>query len=130
MEIVLRSFDVWNEWDDVDAIRRLYTRDAVIQTPSANFTGFGEAMRGNDPIVRWIAELHEAWADIRCEVERIFERGDVVVSSYRATFVGRRSGAEVVHVLAGVYRIRDGQIASEHVYLDLDEALEAAGLRE
>jgi ketosteroid isomerase-like protein len=36
----------------------------------------------------------------------------------------------VVHRLAGVYRIRDGQIASEHVYLDLDAALEAAGLLE
>jgi ketosteroid isomerase-like protein len=125
VEVVLRSFDVWNEWD-VDAIRRLYTKDAVIQTPSGEFTEFGET----DPIGRWVAELREAWAELRWEVERIFDGDDVVVSSYRATFVGRRSGVEVVHRLAGVYRIRDGQIASEHVYLDLDAALEAAGLLE
>jgi hypothetical protein len=30
----------------------------------------------------------------------------------------------------GVNRVRDGLIASERVYLDREEALEAAGLRE
>jgi hypothetical protein len=29
---------------------------------------------------------------------------------------------------AGVFRIRDGLIASEHIFLDRNEALEAAGL--
>ena len=125
VEVVLRSFDVWND-RDVDAIRRLYTKDAVIQTPSGEFAEFGEA----DPIGRWVAELREVWAEIRWEIERIVDGENVVVSSYRATFIGRQSGAEVVHRLAGVYRIRDGQIASEHVYLDLDDALEAAGLQE
>ena len=127
VEVVLRSFDVWNE-GDVDAIRRLYTKDAVVHTPSEKFAELGAAIEGNDPIVRWIAELQEVWADAHWEVERIFDGDDVIVSSYRATLIGRRSGAEVVHRLAAVYRIRDGQIASEHVYLDLDEALEAAGL--
>ena len=35
----------------------------------------------------------------------------------------------VVRDLAAVYRIRDGLIASERIYLDRQEALEAAGLR-
>jgi hypothetical protein len=35
----------------------------------------------------------------------------------------------VARDLAAVYRIRDGLIASEWVYLDRAEALEAAGLR-
>ena len=54
---------------------------------------------------------------------------DLVVSFYRGTGVGRESGVEVVRDLTGVYRIRDGKIASERIYLDRDEALEAAGLR-
>jgi ketosteroid isomerase-like protein len=52
------------------------------------------------------------------------------VSFYRAVQVGRRSGAEVVATRAAVYRIRDGKTASERVYLNLDDALEASGLRE
>jgi ketosteroid isomerase-like protein len=52
-----------------------------------------------------------------------------VVSFYRGVGVGRESGVEVVRDLTGVYRIRDGKIASERIYLDRDEALEAAGLR-
>ena len=39
------------------------------------------------------------------------------------------AGVEVARDLAAVYRIRDGLIASEWVYLDRAEALEAAGLR-
>ena len=129
VEVVLRSFDVWNE-GDVDAIRGLYTEDAVIQTPGWGLTKLGETFEGDDPIGRWVAQIREAWAKVRFESERIFEGDDLVVSSYRVVPVGRRSGAEVVGTRAAVYRIRDGKIASEHVYLDLDEALEAAGLRE
>jgi hypothetical protein len=51
------------------------------------------------------------------------------VSFYRGRGIGRQSGVEVVRDLAAVYRIRDGLIASERIYLDRDEALEAAGLR-
>jgi ketosteroid isomerase-like protein len=93
-------------------------------------TKLGEAFEGDDPIGRWVAELREAWADVRFESERTFEGKDVVVSFYRAVRVGRRRGAEVVATRAAVYRIRDGKTASERVYLNLDDALEAAGLRE
>ncbi len=44
--------------------------------------------------------------------------------------MGRESGIEVVRDLAGVYRIRDGKIASERIYLDREEALKAVGLSE
>jgi ketosteroid isomerase-like protein len=57
------------------------------------------------------------------------EGNGVVLSFYRVFGIGRRSGVQVVRDLAGVYRIRDGMIASERVYLDRDAALEAAGLR-
>ena len=129
LEVVLRSFDVWNE-GDVDAIRGLYTEDAVIEIPGWGLTKLGETFAGDDPIGRWVAELREAWAKIRFKSKRTFEGDDLVVSFYRVVQVGRRSGAEVVGTRAAVYRIRDGKIASERVYLDLNEALEAAGLRE
>jgi len=63
------------------------------------------------------------------DLERIFDGDGVVVGFYRVFGTGRRSGVEVARDLAAVYRIRDGLIASEWVYLDRAEALEAAGLR-
>jgi ketosteroid isomerase-like protein len=126
IEIVRRAFDVWNE-GDVEAIRRLYTEDVVVQT---GITEFGRTFEGDDQIGRWIAELQETWAEVRWEPERVFEADDVVVSFYRGIGVGRESGVEVVRELTGVYRVRDGKIASERIYLDRNEALKAAGLRE
>jgi ketosteroid isomerase-like protein len=128
VEVVRRSFDAWNEWD-VEALRRLYAEDVVIQT---GITEFGRTFEGDDPIGRWVAEMRETWAEVHWDIERIFEgdEDDVVVSFYRAIGVGRESGVEVVRDLTGVCRIRDGLIVSERVYLDRGQALEAAGLSE
>ena len=97
----------------------------MIQTP---ITEFGRTFEGEDPVGRWIAEMRETWADVHWEVERIFEGDGVVVSFYRSISIGRTSGAEVVRDLTGVHRIRDGLIAREQVFLDREEALQAAAL--
>jgi ketosteroid isomerase-like protein len=126
VEIVKASFEAWNALD-VDAIRRFYAEDAVIET---GMTGLGRTFEGDDPIGHWVAELQETWAEIHWEAERIFEADDVVVSFYRGIGVGRWSGIEVEDEVAGVYHIRDGKIARERIYLDREEALEAVGLSE
>ena len=126
VEIVRRSFDAWNRWD-LEALRRMYADDAMVE---AGITGFGRTFKGEDLIGRWAAEMRDTWAEVRWELDRIFEAGDVVVSFYRGIGVGRESGVEVVRDLTGVYRLHDGLIVSERVYLDREEALEAAGLSE
>jgi hypothetical protein len=72
--------------------------------------------------------MHETWAEVRWDLERIFEGQGVVVTFYRGVSTGRQSGVEVTCDFAAVYR--DGLIASERVYLDREEALKAAGLRD
>ena len=124
VEIVRRSFEAWNE-GDVQAIRRCYTEDAVIETP---ITEFGRTFEGDDPLGRWIREMRETWAEVSWDVERIFEGDGVVVSFYRSVSTGRASGIEVVRDLTGVHHIRDGLIARDRVFLDRDEALKAAGV--
>jgi ketosteroid isomerase-like protein len=126
VEVVRRSFDAWNRWD-LEAVRRVYAEDAMVE---AGITGFGRTFKGEDPIGRWAAEIRETWAEVRWEVDRIFEADDAVVSFYRGIAVGRESGVEVVRDLTGVYWFHDGLIVSERVYLDREEALKAAGLRE
>jgi ketosteroid isomerase-like protein len=126
VEIVRRSFEAWNALD-VPAIRDCYTEDAVIQTP---ITEFGRTFEGDDPIGRWIAEMRETWAELHWDVERVFEGDGTVVSFYRSISTGRKSGIEVVRDLTGVHRLRDGLIASERIYLDREEALKAARVRD
>jgi ketosteroid isomerase-like protein len=125
IEIVRRSFDAWNE-GDIEAIRRCYAHDVVIE----GGTQLGSTLDSDDPVGHWVAETREVWAEVHWDIERLFEGHGVVLSFYRATGIGRQSGVEVVRDFAGVYRIRDGLIASERVYLDREEALEAAGVRE
>jgi ketosteroid isomerase-like protein len=65
VQIVRRSFEVWNE-RDVDAIRRLYTDDVVIETPEV-FAVAGPTFAGNDPVGRFVAGLKREWIDSRWE---------------------------------------------------------------
>jgi ketosteroid isomerase-like protein len=108
VEIVRRSFGAWNE-GDVEAIRRIYTEDVLV----AGGSGLGGSLGGGDPIGRWVADVREPWAEVRWDLERIFDGDGVVVGFYRVFGTGRRSGVEVAGDLAAVYRIRDGLIASE-----------------
>jgi ketosteroid isomerase-like protein len=126
VETVRRSFDAWNE-GDIETIRGLYAKDAVIES---GIVELGGTMEGDDPIGHWVAEMQETWAEAHWELERVVEGDGVVLSFYRAVGIGRYSGIEVVRDLAAVYRVRNGLIASERVFLDRDEAVEAAGLGE
>ena len=101
VEIVRRSFDAWNS-GDIDTIRHLYADDVVID----GGTQLGTTLDSDDPIGHWVAETQETWAEIRWDVEQIFEARGVVVSFYRGRGIGRQSGVEVVRDLAAVYRIR------------------------
>ena len=74
VEIVRRSFGAWNE-GDVEAIRRIYTEDVLV----AGGSGLGGSLGGGDPIGRWVADVREPWAEVRCDLERIFDGDGVVV---------------------------------------------------
>ena len=60
VEIVKASFEAWNA-GDVDAIRRLYAEDVVIET---GVTKLGRTFEGDDPIGHWVAELQETWTEL------------------------------------------------------------------
>jgi ketosteroid isomerase-like protein len=126
VEVVRRSFDAWNRWD-LEALRRMYAEDAMVE---AGITGFGRTFMGEDLIGRWAAEMRETWVEVRWELDRIIDADDVVVSFYRGIGIGRESGVEVVRDLTGIYRLHDGLTVFERVYLNREEALEAAGLSE
>jgi ketosteroid isomerase-like protein len=80
--------------------------------------------------VEVVRRSFEAWNDLHWDVERIFEGDGVVVSFYRSVSTGRKSGIEVARDLTGLHHIRGGLIARDRVFLDRDEALKVAGVRE
>jgi ketosteroid isomerase-like protein len=122
VEVVGRSFDAWNS-GDVEAIRRCYTDEPDIRT---GMTEFGRSFEGDDPIRHWVAEMRETWSEVHWDPERIFEAGDLVVSFYRAVGIGRESGVDSRATSPASAASARG--ASEHVFLDRADALEAAGL--
>jgi ketosteroid isomerase-like protein len=81
------------------------------------------------------AEFLHAWtdefADWRMWPDKILDAGDEqVVAVVRQAATGRGSGATVELLFAVVYTLKDGQVIDRRHYLEPDEALEAAGLRE
>ncbi len=85
-------------------------------------------VRGHDELICWIERWLDAWDDAWDEVDEIVEVGDVVVAAVRVHGRGRRSGMEISQRLFDVHELRDGRILRMREFLDLDQALEAAGL--
>ncbi len=87
---------------------------------SVGLQGFAEAWRD------WL----EPWESYHIEVEEFIDVGDLVVSLTRVRAQTTRDEVAVEHRPAALWSVRDGKIARVRFYLDREEALEAAGLRE
>ncbi len=87
---------------------------------SVGLEGFAEAWRD------WL----EAWESYYIEVEEFIDAGDVVVSLTRVRAQTTRDEVAVEHRPAALWSLRGGKIARVRFYLDREEALKAAGLRE
>ena len=125
-ELISRSMDAWNRRDRPAAEACLH-EDAEFHSAMTNVVG--KTYRGRDAILSVWDEFDQQWASISWEVEEFLDAGDDrVVTLHRVAATGRESGIEVTRELGGVWEIRDGRIAGFWIYLDRDEALEAAGL--
>lgn len=73
-----------------------------------------------------------AWDDYRSVPDEILEGTEETVLVFaQESGRGKDSGIEVrSRRITGVYELRDGKIVRFKAYLDRDEALQAAGLRE
>ncbi len=84
--------------------------------------------RGHDGVRRMIGDLYETFSEVRIEMSEFRDLGDGLVAIGSTRTRGKASGIETVTPLAFVTEIRDGKTISIRAYLDLEEALEAAGL--
>jgi ketosteroid isomerase-like protein len=87
-------------------------------------------IRGHHALIRWVERWLEAWDDAWDEVDEITQVGETIVAAITVHGRGRLSGMEVSQRLFDVFELRNGRVVRITEYLDPDQALEAAGLRE
>jgi ketosteroid isomerase-like protein len=87
--------------------------------------------RGRGERLAYQRTVRAEWETLRFEPEEVIQVGeDRLVSVGRMTGLGRASGATVDTPWAVVFTIEEGRPVREEIFLDRDEALEAAGLSE
>ena len=62
--------------------------------------------------------------------KRLVDAGDQVVATVEFRAIGKKSGVRITETVVHIWTLNGGRITAWHVYLDLAEALKAAGLRE
>ena len=128
VEIVRRAFEVLNRRDTEAALPYI---DPEVELHSAIIGGAeGNTYRGHEGFRRWMAESDASFAELRGEVEEWRDLGDDVLQIGRVHARGRESGVEIDSPMAWLVTLRGGRIVHARGYLDPQEALEAAGLRE
>ena len=126
VELVRRFIDAWSAHDRKRMLELLHP-DAVFHSAVTNVVG--ETFRGADQIVGVFDRWEDEWSAIRWEVDEYIDVDETrVVTLHRVIATGRASGVETVRELGGLLEIRDGLVVSQWIYLDRNEALEAAGL--
>ena len=90
----------------------------------------GSVWRGPEQVRDFFEQDSEAWHERRLDTEQFIDAGDCVAVLLHEFRRGKGSGVEMETDTAMVYEVRDGRVVRIQGYMDRDEALEAAGLRE
>ena len=116
---------------DVDAL--LQELEPEVEWRSALLIPFGgeaTVSRGHDGVRNVLGEIYEALAEIHLDYSEIRDLGDRIVGIGRIRTRGKHSGAVTEMAFGTVTDMKNGRAVRISTYLDPQEALEAAGLRE
>jgi ketosteroid isomerase-like protein len=120
-----------NNRRDVEAL--LEELDADVEWQSAVLGSLGgEATlhRGHAGVRKMLRDLYEAFSEFQVEFSEIRDLGDRVVATGRWITRGEESGVEITPPLASVVDFENGKAIRVRSYLDPEQALADAGLRE
>ena len=126
VEIVRRSFEVWNA-GDTDSLRELFYLGIIWRAPE----GWPEPgpYAGREAVMRQVEQLRETWDSDSFElISDFIDVGDRV--AVRFIWQGAGYGPESNIEATGVYTVRQGRIVAIEHFWDHAEALEALGLSE
>jgi ketosteroid isomerase-like protein len=120
-----------NNRRDVEGL--LAELDADVEWESAVLRSMGgqaTVHRGHDGVREMLRDLYEAFSEFQVSFDEIRDLGDRVVAIGRWITRGEESGVETTPPLASIVDFKNGKAIRVRSYLDPEEALEDAGLRE
>ena len=130
VEAFERGAEAYNR-RDVDAL--LKELDPEVEWHSALLIPFGgeaTVSRGHEGVREVLREVYEVLAEIHLEYSEIRDLGDRIVAIGRIRTRGKQSGVVTEIAFGTVSDMKNGKSIRIWTYLDPQEALQAAGLRE
>ncbi len=129
VEIVRNAFDAFTR-GDTEGVLRLCDENIVITQPS-ELPGVAPQQHGHNGVLEAFGIWPEQWDDYRIEISRIVaDPGDYVVVATQQGGRGKQSGVDVQMDFTFVFTVRRGKIVEWQIFVNEEQALEAAGLRE
>ena len=127
VELARRMIE-WFNTQDVESAQAHSTDDVEIVPMRAALED--TIYRGPEAFASFGADSEEAWEELRFDTEALRDAGDRVVAIGQLFARARTTGAEVTARLAMLFEFRGDQFSRLRTYANVEEALEAAGLRE
>ena len=114
-----------------EALGRAYSPDIELTTLAIPLgLDISDSYRGLDGVVEYLRAWLEPFSEYHVENLDYVDAGECVLVPSQQWGVGSESRARVELELTTLYKVRDGRITRVHQFDTMDEALEAAGLRE
>lgn len=124
VELVRELYDSWARGDFRAGAELLAPDFEWVQRAGAVEPGTHRGAQAGDALRR----IFEVWADFSVRAEEFIDAGEKVVVVARSRGIARGSGMQLDQVFAYVWTARDGQLARSEVFVDLEVALQEAGL--
>ena len=129
VEIVRNAFAAFDR-GDIEGVLRVCDEDIVITQPP-ELPGISSEQHGHRGVLEAFAIWPEQWDDYRIEILRMAAApGGKVFVTTRTRGRGKQSGVEVDMEFSFVFTIRDAKISEWRLFVEEEQALEAAGLPE
>jgi uncharacterized protein len=112
---------------DIDDILRFVDPEFEVAVPP-ELSAEPDTYRGHDGIRRYFATFADAMDEISFEPQRFWETPDCVVADVLMSAKGRLTSIRVEQHFAQVWVLRDGRVFRATTYVQLADALRAAGV--
>ena len=129
VEIVRNAFAAF-ERGDIEGVLRLCDEDIVITQPP-DLPGVSPEQRGHRGVLEALAIWPEQWDEYRIELLRVDAApGGKVFVAQRSSGRRKQSGVEVNMDFSFVFTVHEGKISEWRLFMQEEQAVEAAGLSE
>ena len=128
VELLRRAVDAYNRRDVEALVAELDPEVEWMPALPGLVAGEAAVYRGHEGIAQMFADLFEVLDEIHFSYDDVRDLGDRVVAIGSIRTRGKASGAETESPYVNVADLRDGKGIRLRGYLDVDEALAAAGL--